>query len=361
MAFEKLKSTTAIPRMPTMVAGTPTLNNSNMNTLNSRHACIMFANVTDSVDKIAFRIAGSAVSGTYQIRIETVDTSTGFPTGTLWAANTYYDLNIVAGDTNAIKEVTLNSPANVNLGDVFAVIIQAITANNGTLSITYADDSANGFPYYLSDTAAAGSWSLVTNGIPVLGVHYITNGYLTSDELIPISTNATLTYNTSTAGADCYGNRYNLPYDVKIKRVWVWGDFDGNAIVNIYAADGVTILASGVNGLNNPPTANASLNIITLNQEISISANTNFYVSLEPTTTTSLSTYYLDFLNSDVKTQYVDSSCQMAQAKDPSGVGSWTINAARIVTLGIILSEINIGGSAGGLLTHPGMAGGMRG
>src|SRR5688572_2287311 len=59
---------------------------------------VLQAAATGAIDAIWFRTGTVTTGDTVDVRIETVDPSTGLPTGTLWSANTNVSVVIANGD-----------------------------------------------------------------------------------------------------------------------------------------------------------------------------------------------------------------------------------------------------------------------
>jgi len=156
----------------------------------------------------------AAVTGgttTANLRIETVDPATGYPTGTLWATNT----NGVSGNlTTGMNTVALTATANITKGQMFAIVI---TWNSvGSFSVAnVAMGSSNYYsvPYKL--TNITGAWakvgllgSAVAIGSSATDPYYIP-GFLP----ISASPGANAFNNTSSARR---GARFRVPVDCYI-------------------------------------------------------------------------------------------------------------------------------------------------
>ena len=101
-----------------------------MNTVSSsagRECEIVFEAPQDGdITGFGFRV-DSITSTTVDVRLETVDTSTGLATGTLVDTNTN---NTLAISSTGWKEVTFTAAATVSKGDLLAIVITDTTSGS---------------------------------------------------------------------------------------------------------------------------------------------------------------------------------------------------------------------------------------
>lgn len=90
-----------------------------------------------------------------------------------------------------------------------------------------------------------------------------------------------------------------------------------------------------------------------------LTAGTTYYVALKPTTVNSVTLYYMDVASGDL-----DTFAPGFGYATRTDAGAWSaVDATKILiaaVIGFVASEDGAGGG-GGLLTHPGMSGGLRG
>ena len=161
-----------------------------------------------TVTDIAFYVSTLTTGDNIDVRVETVDATTGLPTGTLWATNTNILVNVTStGRWNG----TLTASASLNAGDIFCVKIVRPTAGtfNGVLRLLIGGNIAqHGFPYRVlnagSPTKAAAS-SPVALELKISGPSYPRLGI--KAQLLADATEAF----TSASTPDERGNRLLLP------------------------------------------------------------------------------------------------------------------------------------------------------
>lgn len=333
------------PSPPVGLAGAPTFGNLLTDAANEKVAFVFQAPKTGSIDSIGFRTSTVTTGGVnWDIRLETVDTSTGFPTGTLVGTNTNFSQAIASADDNKWFEVTLTAAASVTENEYYAVVISAPGSGSFSANFSYfADAYGGGFPCALLYT---GSWALQTGGGPQFTVRYTDGTYPPISGVSPFMTMSTVTYN-NTSTPDIYANKITLPFDCCVDGFWIWADLDGDYQINVYSSDGVTVLVSGVCTAAIPITSSPSFNYGRLFSGVTLSKNTEYILGVEPTTATSLSMYTLDFNNSGARHQIPHGSgVFLCSAKSPTGVASWTNNYSGILSCGFLINKISDGAAA---------------
>lgn len=316
--------------------GTPTLANQALGTIGYYYGLVLQAEVTDTITKIGFR-TGTVDATTIDARIETV--SAGLPSGTLWDTNTNFVQTVTAAQDNTFFECTLTAGAAVNKGDLFAIVFRtASTAVSGQSHMASVSDF--GFPAFIRNST--GTPVHVPTIGAVMSICYQNAGYLPTKRSIPVSGVNTHTFN-NTSTPDVYGNKIIPPFNCVASGAIFTADMDGNAVVKLYDSDGVTVLASANVLSTQPPTTAAFTNQILFTSSVSLKAGQTYYLGVEPSSGTNLSLYSFDFTNTDIKKNYADSGCEYVTAKDPSGVGSWTVTTTRALCLSLMISEIDTG------------------
>lgn len=334
------------PRAPISAATSPNFGNILVDAVGEKAAYIFEVPKTGNIDKIGFRTTTVTTGATFDVRLETVATSTGEPSGTLVGTNTNITQAIANTDDNVWFEVTLTSAASVTKGDIVAVVIASPGAGSFSANFaSYADDGAIGFPATMQYTT---SWAYVSTGAPVMSVRYDDSTYPPISGIFPLSNLNSHTYNSGST-PDVYANKMNLPFSAEISGAWVWADLDGDAVINLYDSDGVTVLASTTMYTNIPKLSSQSINIYKFNTPVEITANTNYWIGVEPSSGTSLIMYTYQASTASILGQMpLASNFVHSSAKNPSGTGSWTDDSTQMLTLGAIISKVDDGTGTGG-------------
>lgn len=313
--------------------------------------CVFKAPVTDTITKIGF-FTGSINAGSYDVRVETVDSATGFPSGTLWATNTNFVQTVAATDDVTWFEVTLTAGASVNRGDPVAVMVKLNETFTGNLG--QMNNIVNPMmPTYVRNST--GTPGAISGNLPIMSVHYSATGYVHNPGILPVKSVALRTFNNGST-TDVYGNKITLLFSCKVGSVCAVLDLDGDVTAKLYDSDGVTVLASASFGVNLAGQTGPTKIIAPLDSEVTLQANTAYYLGFEPSSSSNITAYSMTFPDENIKKCYVDSSVVAVSAKDPSGTGSWTVDTTQCIVAGIGISAIETGGGGGSIF---GAAGGV--
>ncbi|MFN7019899.1 MAG: hypothetical protein ACK4WH_01050 [Phycisphaerales bacterium] len=235
-----------------------------------------------TVKGFCMAVATGGGNPVYDVRIETVDKTTGRPTGTLWATNTNATLTVSA---TGAWSVTLTADAAVTAGDEFAVVVSATTVGgtqNATFQIAHASAWSVQFPYALSDTGAgwsvsgnmpAGQLAVYSDGDPVHGVS--------------LSSPGTEQYNSSST-PDERGNRWNFDQSMRIHGLAGFLRPGASSTHDLILADsgGTELAKLNFDGDVHRVTSSEGLTIGRFSSPVTIPAATDFHTLLRPNTTT---------------------------------------------------------------------------
>jgi hypothetical protein len=175
-------------------------------------AYIVQAPKSGNLDRIAFRSSTVTSGANLDCRIETVSTSDGNPTGTLWATNTNCTVNCNA--SNTWFEGTLTASAAVTKGDLFAVVFVAPSGANLNISVCSSMldvISGWGFPYNAHYTT---SWAKGTSDVVQVAVRY-DDGTYPNICAFPASAMANTQWNSS-SNPDERGLYFSLPFPARL-------------------------------------------------------------------------------------------------------------------------------------------------
>lgn len=337
MAYVNLPILLAYPDNKHFTTNAPAIQSQNLATIGHSVGMVFKPSVSDTITKVGFRTT-AVNAATMDIRLETVDLTTGLPTGTLFGTNTNGSKVLLASDDNAYFEVTLTSPATVTPDDYVAVVVRTTTSTAGTFGYAALSNTGYSTPYSAINT---GSWAR-QNAIPLFSICYGTSGYINHIGILPVKAVNTHTFSNADT-PDIYSNKITIPFNCKIKGVWALVDADGDFDINIYSSDGTTVLASASNDAEYPGVTSVTTNYLPLDTEVEFSAGDVFWVAIEPTSATSMSAYSLDFESTDIKKIYIGSSCEYSTAKTPTQPSDWTTTTTRVLACGIMISAIDDG------------------
>jgi len=313
---------------------------------------------TGNIRKVGWMTQTVTTGDTVDVRIETIASSV--PSGTLWATNTNGSQVVANTDDNVMFLTTLTADASVTQGDFIAVVI-ANGAGGGNLNIRTSGnwtDFAAGWPKSMLYTT---SWSTSNSGPPAVYFEYSDGSVVgtgMSTPVVTVSGNNTI---NSSSTPDEVGNLFSIPFPAKVVGVRVTVDPDDEAFdVVLYDSDGTTILSSlsadgdVVQGLT---TTNAVVAYLYFTASSNISANTNYRIVYKPTTTTNHTWFNFTSTAAALDAYPMGNECYQTSRTDG---GAWSDDTTKRVMIYPLFSGFD-DGVGGGLKTHPGMGGGMRG
>jgi hypothetical protein len=326
-----------------------TVGSTNINTAGYYIGMVLRSPVTDTITKIGF-ITGNINNGTIDARVETVDTTTGFPTGTLWATNTNNTQSILAADDNTYFEITLTTPASVTKGDLFAIVFKAVGSSQGGVRVWTAGPNLArcGFPYRIINATGTPA---VANTPGAATICFGTAGYIPLNQFLPVRVINSRTVN-STSGT-LYGGAYTPFITHKSSSMYLLCDLDQDATIRVYGTDGSTLLATATLLNNVPNFTTAFTYIAPLDTEITFTAGQTYYWVLVPSTTTpNITMYEMEFPTANAKKMYIDSTMEGASVSyPPSSSSDWTVTNTLLFPAGFGVSEIDI--PTGGGIAFP--------
>lgn len=293
---------------------------------------------TGTIDRVIFKAGTVTTAQTLRAGLQTVDATTGFPTGTAYGG-------MVAGTqaapaTNTLYEVTLGTSATATRGDKIAMVVE-FDATAGNLQIATQGctrDLSTGFPYNCLYTTA---WAKQGDGncVPIVGVRYSDGTYEFVGSFLASVVTST-TFNSGSA-ADEIGNKITLNDAVRTNGFW-WigtasGDFDAvlydaaNNVVASVSVDKDLQRANGTASLFNLPwTAAAELPIGT------------YRLVIKPTTTTNVSLVEYTVLNNAMLDSNPGGSDMVKTTRVDAG--AWTdTTTAQVAFLGLLIDQFDNG------------------
>lgn len=298
---------------------------------------------TGSLTHFGIRSVGATDAQILKCELMTV--SANAPSGTLYGGSTKATLTPTA---NAYLEFEFGTPASATAGDIVCAKVSFDnTVGNVQFRAGFADSyNVSGFPviYY-----NAGSTSRYD--IPPMLVIKMDEKYICPPGCSPF-----LNGDTGT-DANTSGLKFQIPNNAKLvgaRMSWNFAGTHASYTVKLFAADGTTVLST-------------SGSIVKANMSISLFER---FISMTPVELTKDTTYYLAVVPASGSLPRYKNVCPSATVRaDVFGTNvMWSANAGAgfvdettsVASISGIFTEVdNV--TAGGLITHPGMAGGMRG
>lgn len=336
-----------------------------INASSEKVGIIFQAASTEPISGGWFRTATVTVGATLSVRLETVSSSDGLPSGTLASTSASGTVTISSTEDNVAKDFTFTGTHTPNKGDWLALLWcnPATSSESGSLapvaSLTDGPEEEIDVPYWVSYDG--GTWSKLqhANAKCIAVNHNGTYYYLPG--LTPVSAANTHTFN-NTSSTDVYGAKFYLPMPARVSSWWGFQDLDGDAKVKLYNSDGATVL--GTISLNQvlEGTTDPSYQEGIFPTAISLTKDTTYRIGLEADSTVNLSCYSFDVSSSGLLGGLSGGqNFIFTSAKDPAGTTYWTDNPTRVPFMGLRFNGFDDGGSTGGtsgigVLTGGGLA-----
>ncbi len=240
----------------------------------NKAGAIYVAPKTGNIRYVGFVLTGTSVSGTLEVRVETVNSSR-VPSGTLQGTNTN-NATVTSPTVNTFTWFQLTADAAVTAGDaVAAVVAWVVTANN---VIGYSlNRSVSASPYALSNT---GSWTAAQQ-LPTICLKYDDGTIITGG--VPCSTLVTNGFKSGTNPNE-RATVFTPPFDCTLSGAEIAGYCDNAATtftLNLYTGTSTSATATALFPANVSPSL-FNENIITANfaSSVSLSANTQYRLSV---------------------------------------------------------------------------------
>lgn len=321
------------------------------------HAYIFCAKEDMTISHVSFRAGAATGSPTIEVRIETVD-ATGFPSGTLWATDTNGTSGTITTNSNPL--VALTAAASITKGQVFCVKLAYASGTSqviSQISTFMMPIGHGGLTYQVANTGTPTKSPLTTNCAAIALGSSSTNFYQVPGA-IPASAVTASTFNNTNAAKR--GLRFTIPMNCRaIGMRWYNANASGDYNAALYSDAGSELSSSSTafDGDHNAAGNNGPLTVY-FDNTVTLTAGTTYRIAIEPTSATNVVVATITLVSANYR------------GASPAGTtahyttfasSSWTDTATDQITLmDLIIDQIEDGsGSGGGLMRHPGMAGGM--
>lgn len=337
------------PRVPTNQTGAPSIVSSslyNINGVGEYVAWVFSMPETATISKCFWAIASATTGCTCLARVETVDTATGLPTGTLAHANASQSVVIASGAAN--YEITFPGTFSLSQGTIYALVIAQSSGTPVAIQpASFSDDnSQTGLPYVVDfDASAAARFTAAL----CVGLGKSGGGGVPLIHAWPIS-GVGMDFYQATDTPDTIGNSITTSAPMRVAGVWAWIDADSTGTIKLYAADGSTVLGSAAIDTNIPPSNSAYLNYCYFTTSIELPAGT-YYLAAEATGGANIGLAYCDFTSADwlgASPMGGDAVVYATCTQTPANTASWTTTSTRQAFIGMIIDGIESGGGGGG-------------
>ena len=291
-----------------------------------------------TVDQVGWATRAVTTGATLDVRIETVG-GDGFPTGTLWAANTNGSQVVADANDNTWFDTALTANAVFAKGDEFAVVIVNPAVSFGNLVVASELPPFWSHPYSTLFTA---SWAK-TNGSPVLALRKTGGAYAFIVGGSPFSAINSVSVGTGTT-PDEVGNIFRVPFPARITGWWEMllpssaRDFD----IVLYEST-TALLTDSRDADKCAFTSNTSLQQGLFSGTAVLAPNTDYRIVHKPITAlvnspqsiTVSAAAIMDGLNGG----------QNIRRTERTDAGAWTETATERLLIGVLIDQLDDGTS----------------
>lgn len=301
------------------------------------YAAAVFMAAEDMVvSHVGFRTQ-TGTSAVAAISIETIDPSTGYPSGTLWATNTSAVSGSLAANTRYL--VALTAAATIPRGSFFAV---KFARDSGTaLSLA----SRTGFeskylPYGVHKVA---STSKTDNPVGVfLGSSSTTFYRIPGYTPYGLATNASFN-NTDSA---MRGLRFKPPFDCRcVGMSYFTGSFAGDMNALLMSDGGSELSSSGIAVPGLYVGNSTAEKAIFFDNPVNLSGGTWYRAVVEPTSSTDVGITTFDATSSDYRSAYAGGTEHHYTTYTSSG--GWVDSSDDVPLIDILIDQMDLGGGGG--------------
>jgi len=347
---------TRIPNV--MIDASPSLTNLLLDAASEKAAFITMIRKGGTISKVAWRTGTVTTGATMDVRIETVDPTTGDPTGTLWAANTNGSQIVADADDATVFTTTLTAGAVVAQGDVLAVVIVNPSVSPGNLNVSSVGGVlAYNYPYLDLFTTV---WNPQTGGA-CLALEYSDVTYEPMPRMLPCTAFQTTAYNSGST-PDERALKFKYPVPITVSGFWIFGshatssDFDAV----LYDSNGTTaLLTQSVEAMQQRSTSVGLVDYF-FDSTQALLKDTFYRLSFKPTTVNNITINSFTAFNAAVMNQIEGG--ENFHLSERTDAGAWTDTTSQRLFVGLIVEKLdNAVGGASGMLHHPGMTGNMNG
>ncbi len=208
MAFQNSHKIIAWPGIGEIASGFNFFGGNTLDAATEYQAWAIYAHEDMAISHIGLKLNAVSGSPTADIRIETIDPTTGLPTGTLWATNT----NIITGTlTTTFTMHALTATANVSKGQWVCV---KVLYNSGTsLQFSFINAISEALYHYViantgTPTKSQGNMPAIAIGSSATSLYYVGSNFW------PVTANFSANINNSNGAR--HGLRFQVPFKCEI-------------------------------------------------------------------------------------------------------------------------------------------------
>ena len=317
--------------------------------------------------RVGFRTATVTTADTLKVSFQDVDATNGDPDGVVDQFRTVASAGVTSNTWIRTGLITSDGTDNgtlrsVTRGQVITVVIEFNAFVAGVVNIAAnrvfgltANQPMVGLNYVDHFTA---SWAKSTVGIGVIAIEYDDGSFAYLPNALPADTMSSNSVSSGTT-PDEIALKVRLPFTAKVSGFYVAAIVAGDADVVLYDSDGTTPLATASIDKDQRVTG-ANISAGLFSSDVTLTANTFYWIALKPTTTTAETLYWFT-VNATPGAAQLDqvSGGQDAYWTQRTDAGVWADTTTKRPLIGLILSALDDGVGGGLSRSRVVNAGGM--
>ena len=240
-----------------------------------------------NIDKIHWGTRTVVTGATVDVRLESVDGSTGLPSGSLVGTDTNGAHVLDGADDNTVLTTSLTTDATVTMGQEMALVISNPAVDPGDFILTSVNPQTTviqNFPYAATHNGTVWAKSATTTPI-VFCLEYSDGTIVPIEGITPAINSITTTVFNNASTPDIYGQRFQVPFPTRVRGAWILGDIDNDCTLRLvntafHEANATGILLSAtIDGTNRVNTSDG-IQVITFDDTEEITKDTNYRLIL---------------------------------------------------------------------------------
>ena len=310
--------------------------------------CYVFVAKEDmTVSHVGVRCGTATGSPTITFSIETVDTSTGLPTGTLWATKTSGTSGTVTSNTYVLQALTAS--ASITRGQVFAVKIALASGTSQLISGWQGQSSwqlRSNLPYLVNNTGtpAKAIWQDMMGSL-ALGSSSTT--FYQIPNCIPGTAGATNTFNNTNSAKR--GLLFTPPMNCRAIGIrWLNNTAVGDYNAGLYDNSGTELSSSSTafDGDLTAASTSGAYHTVYFDSAVTLTAGTAYRVAIEPTSATNVNVSTLTLPSANYRS--ASPAGTMAQYTTFASAAWDDTNTSVLPIMDLIIDQVDNGAGSGG-------------
>ena len=349
MAITSLGTKILTPDYPSPSSAAPSFQNSiNLAASGYKAANIIQVSKSGDISKISIRTGTTAnASNVYTVSVQTVDLTTGNPSGTLKSANSQ-KTGVTGFAANSSYTITLDAVATVTAGDLIAVVVELTTfVGNNTITLGVSDNGV-GDTYIPAVLNYAAAWSRGSCACG-FGVEYSDGSFADGPFMYPLTAINAISLINSPSNPRMIGNKVSIPIASRCVGVWAYADADADFKITLFDSNGSTVLGTITTDKDVPVAIGTpGTYLLYFSSAITLNANANYYLMIEGLGST-VNVYDYEGFSENARKALPGGtlfSKVTTATNTPTSTSDYTDEVTKQTQLGLILDGFDAGGAA---------------